>query len=99
MVVRPLVHAEGVVRDGDDLLLRRGDTFDDTFGMHKWSNVTISAYGNGDRPTVAVDTSAAYGLLILNGRNDRVVGVHLTAAHRDPSKPDFRLVDGKAAIA
>src|SRR5438270_5924603 len=30
--------AVAVVRNGDDLLLRRGDTFYDTFGNHKWSH-------------------------------------------------------------
>lgn len=86
------------VRDGDDLLLQRGDVFYDTLGGHKWSHVTIGAYGTGPRPTVSCDTTNSSAAIIANGTDVRFVGLHLTASHRDPSKIDFKPGNGNFGI-
>lgn len=96
---RSIRRAARIVRNGDDLLLRRGDTFHESIGNHKWRHVTVGAWGvSGDRPTVVCDTSNACAALILNGADVRFVSLHLVAAHRDPSQSDFKLVNGQFGI-
>ena len=95
---KTISRAVGAVHDGDDLLLKRGDIFHESFGNHRWSHVTIGAYGTGPRPLVLSDTKTQSCLVNLNGQNLRVVGLHLSAWHRDPSQPDFKLVEGQFGI-
>lgn len=88
-----------VLKNGDDLLLKRGDTFNESIGNHKWQHITIGAWGReGERPKIVCDTSNSCGALVLNGGDVRFVGLHLVAAHRDPSQPDFKLVGGQFGI-
>jgi hypothetical protein len=90
--------ARGValLRDGvgDRLLLRCGDTFRESFGAWTKSGhspdqpLVIGSYGDGPRPRVVSPGSA---LSILSGQvhDLMIVGLHLTAAGRDPSQIDF----------
>jgi hypothetical protein len=94
--VETLAKAITLLRDnaGDRLLLRRGDTFAESFGGWTKSGrspdqpLLISAYGDGPRPRVA---SAATAFSVLTGElhDIALVGLHLTAARRDPASPDF----------
>jgi len=86
------------VGPGTDLLLKRGDVFYDTFGSHTWSNLTVGAYGTGDRPLVLCETTRDSALVLFNSHDLRIVDLHLAALHRDPSKSDFRLVAGQHGI-
>lgn len=96
---RSIARGLKVLRSGDDLLLKRGDTFNESFGNGKWQHVTFGAWGTaGDRPMVVADTAHACGALVLNGGDVRFVGLHFVAAHRDPSRPDFKLVTGQFGI-
>jgi hypothetical protein len=96
---RSIARGLQLVRNGDDLLLKRGDTFNESIGNHKWQHVTIGAWGrDGDRPKIVADTRNACGALVLNGSDVRFVGLHLVAAHRDPTQSDFKLVTGQYGI-
>jgi hypothetical protein len=95
---KTLGHAVRYVHDGDDLLLKRSDTFTGSFGNQHWSHVTLGAYGVGDRPLVLTDTTNQSCIVNFNSQNFRVVGLHLCALHRDPSRPDFKLVEGNFGI-
>jgi hypothetical protein len=79
---------------GDRLLLRAGDTFHESFGAWTKSGrspeqpLVISTYGDGPRPRVVC---AGSGFSVLTGEvhDVAIVGLHLAAAGRDPSLPDF----------
>jgi hypothetical protein len=83
---------------GDQLLLKRGDTFYETFGY--WAKggasaaepMVIGAYGDGDRPVVATGTASALALGSSSGKviNHIVVqGIRFYAHQRDPANPAF----------
>ena len=96
---RTIARGLKVLKNGDDLLLKRGDVFNESIGNHKWQHVTVGSWGReGDRPIIVPDTSNSCGALILNGSDVRFVGLHFVAAHRDPSQPDFKLVTGQYGI-
>jgi hypothetical protein len=94
--VDTLARGVALLRDGfsDRLLLRRGDVFRESFGAWTKSGrspdqpLIISAYGDGPRPRVVSPGSA---LSVLSGEvhDLMIVGLHLAAAGRDPSQPDF----------
>ena len=86
------------LKAGDDLLLKRGDVFYENFGNTRLNHNTITAYGVGDRPAVYSDTTSLSCIVVLNGQNLRFVGLHLAAAHRDPTQSDFKLVEGQYGI-
>lgn len=50
--VRSIAKAKSLLRNGDQLLLKRGDAWRESLGGWNWSSTTISAYGVGNRPQV-----------------------------------------------
>ena len=94
--VESLARAVSLLRDnvGDRLLLRAGDTFRESFGGWTKSGrspaqpLLIGAYGQGPRPRVA-STGSALSILSAAVHDLALVGLHLTAAGRDPAAPDF----------
>ena len=94
--VETIARGVSLLRDnaGDRLLLKAGDTFHESFGGWTKSGrspdqpLVVSAYGDGPRPRVV---SATSGFSVLSGELHDValVGLHLTAAGRDPASPDF----------
>jgi hypothetical protein len=95
---KTIAHALKTFKAGDDLLLKRGDVFYENFGNVRLSHNTLGAYGVGERPTVYADTTTLACITVLNSQNLRFVGLHLSALHRDPSKPDFKVVEGQYGI-
>ena len=98
--VRTITKAGSLMRDGsaDEMLLRRGDTWHETFGL--WSKsgrsatepMVIGAYGSGPRPVVASGTAVAFN----TGRSSHprvdhlaIMGIRFWADARDPSSPTF----------
>src|SRR4051812_31396451 len=67
--VRSLAQASSLARNasGDQILLKRGDTWYESFGMWIKSGrsadepMVIGAYGSGSRPTVASGSATAFG--------------------------------------
>jgi hypothetical protein len=94
--VESIAKALSLLRDntGDRLLLRRGDTFRESFGGWAKSGrspqqpLLITAYGDGPRPRV-VSPGSAFSVLSAEPHDLALVGLHLTAAGRDPASPDF----------
>ena len=94
--VESIAKGISLLRDGagDRLLLRCGDTFAGSFGGWTKSGrspdqpLLISSYGDGPRPRIV---SAGSGLSILSAdvHDLWLVGLHLTAALRDPAAPHF----------
>jgi hypothetical protein len=98
--IRTIAKAGSLMRDGsaDEMLLRRGDTWHETFGL--WSKsgrsatepMVIGAYGSGPRPVVASGTAVAFN----TGRSSHprvdhlaILGIRFWADARDPSSPTF----------
>lgn len=94
--VESLARGVSLLRDGsgDRLLLKSGDTFRESFGGWTKSGrspdqpLLISSYGDGPRPRV-VSPGSAFSVLSGDLHDIALVGLHLTAAGRDPSAPDF----------
>src|SRR5687768_8358796 len=94
--VDTLARGISLLRDsaGDRLLLKPGDTFRESFGSWTKSGrspqqpLLISAYGDGPRPRV-VSATSALSVLSTDVHDLALVGLHLTAAGRDPTSPDF----------
>ena len=94
--VESIARGVSLLRDGagDRLLLRRGDTFRESFGGWTRSGCSpdhpllISAYGDGPRPLV-VSPGSAFSVLSAGLHDIALIGLHLTAAGRDPASPDF----------
>jgi len=95
---KTIAHGLQSLKAGDDLLLKRGDVFYENFGNTRLNHNTVGAYGVGDRPAVYSDTTNLSCIVVLNGQNLRFVGLHLAAAHRDPTRSDFKLVEGQYGI-
>lgn len=94
--VESLAKAISLLRDnaGDHLLLRCGDTFAESFGGWTRSGrspdhpLVISSYGDGPRPRV-VSAGSCFSVLSREIHDVFIIGLHLTAARRDPASPDF----------
>jgi len=94
--VDSLARGVALLRDGagDRLLLRCGDTFRESFGGWTKSGrspdqpLLIASYGDGQRPRV-VSPGTALNILSTEVHDLALVGLHLTAAGRDPALPDF----------
>lgn len=94
--VESLARGVSLLRDGagDRLLLKSGDTFRESFGGWTKSGrspdqpLLISSYGDGPRPRI-VSSGSAFNVLSADVHDLALVGLHLTAAGRDPSAPDF----------
>lgn len=94
--VESIARGVSLLRDGagDRLLLKSGDTFGESFGSWTKSGrspdqpLLISCYGVGPRPRV-VSSGSAFNLHSTEVHDLALVGLHLTAAGRDPSAPGF----------
>ncbi len=88
---------------GDQLLLKRGDTWHETFsgwnfnGESSGTPIVIGAYGTGNRPTVA--TGADNGL-VIGGQVDHLalLGIDFYSDARDPESPGFRSTADNVAM-
>jgi hypothetical protein len=85
-------------KSADRLLLRRGDRFDASHGTlgnlalsgrSAIEPIVIGAYGDGDRPCLAVSEPFLHCSFGPPRANLAIVGLHLTAAGRDPSVAGF----------
>ena len=96
--VKTIRRAQALLRDGqgDRLLLKCGDTFEEAFGNWNKSGASpdaplvIGSYGDGPRPRVVSDQTVfnLYGNAPL--LHDVVISnIHFRAAGRDPDAPDF----------
>ena len=98
--VKSLARAASLVRNrsGDQMLLRRGDTWRETLGMWTKSGrshdepLVIGAYGAGERPTLATGNRTA----LTTGRQSvprvdhlALVGVRFYADARDPASRTY----------
>jgi hypothetical protein len=80
---------------GDRLLLKRGDTFDETFGGWNKSGhspdapLVIGAYGDGPRPKIVASQSIfnIYRGPLLHDLT--ISNLHLISAGRNPDAPDY----------
>jgi hypothetical protein len=94
--VASLAKAVSLLRDntGDRLLLKAGDTFRESLGAWTRSGrspeqpLLITAYGDGPRPRI-VCAGSALGILKGEVHDLALVGLHLSAAGRDPASADF----------
>jgi len=93
--VKTLAKGVGLIRNGsaDQLLLKRGDTWRESFG--RWTKsgrsasepVLISAYGVGDRPLIRSGTDDGIGIGSASAKTINhlaIVGIHFWADGRDP---------------
>lgn len=98
--VRTLARAVALVRDdsADQILLKRGDAWAETFGVWTKSGrsrqepILIGAYGAGARPLIKAGVDD--GILIGASRAKSVehlaiVGIHFWADGRDPTVPGY----------
>lgn len=90
--VRTIKHAKSMMRDGkpDEMLLKRGDHFDESFGHWTMSGrssdepMLLGSYGKGDRPLL--NTGAIEGFATYDGHPiDNIVidGIHFEANKYD----------------
>ena len=98
--IKTIAKAKTLMRanTGDQLQLKRGDTFYESFGY--WAKggasadepMVIGAYGTGNRPVVATGTDMALAVGSSSGKvvNHLVVqGIKFYANKRDPTNPAF----------
>ncbi|QOV89119.1 Calx-beta domain-containing protein [Humisphaera borealis] len=86
---------------GDQLLLKRGDTFRESFGY--WdisgkdaSNPTlIGAYGSGNRPLVATGSKNGFNTAFAGVHDVAIIGLNFSAAGRGSAVPDGIISTGK----
>ncbi len=95
--IRTLRRAVALVRNNspDRILLRRGDTFEESFGNFNRSGrspeepLIIGSYGTGPRPKI-LSRETVFNLYGKGDLHDlAIVGLHLVAAGRDPGAVDF----------
>jgi hypothetical protein len=99
-----------VVRNGmgDQLLLRRGDTFAETAyfvwnksGLSTAYPALLAAYGTGPRPVIERFDDVGLSISPVTGPTVRylaVTGIHFRASKRDWNSPNFVSVQGRPAI-
>ena len=95
--VATIRRGQALMRDerGDRLLLKRGDTFNESFGNWNKSGhsperpLVIGAYGEGPRPKVVTGQGVfnIYRSPLLH--DVTIAGIHFIAANRDPDAPDY----------
>lgn len=95
--VATIRRGQALMRDerGDRLLLKRGDTFNESFGGWNKSGysperpLVIGAYGDGPRPKV-VARDGVFNIYRSPLLHDvTIAGIHFIAANRDPDAPDY----------
>ena len=98
--VKSLAKGVSLVRNNsaDQLLLKRGDAWRESFGDWKKSGrseqqpILISAYGGGNRPLIMSGTQNGMNIGSGSARSINhlaIVGVHFWADGRDPSTPGY----------
>ncbi len=98
--VRSLAQGVSLLRNGsaDQLLLKRGDTWHESFGFWKKSGrsasepMVIASYGSGDRPVIASGTSTALSVGSVSTKTIQhlsIMGLQFWADGRDPSTPGY----------
>jgi hypothetical protein len=107
--VRTLAKASSLVRNGsgDEMLLKRGDTWHESLGTWTKSGrsasepIVIGAYGTGARPTVA----SGSGRALVTGTNTyrtvnhlAIMGIHFYADARDPDSATYKTTSGDEGI-
>src|SRR5689334_11158411 len=107
--VKTLAKASSLVRNnsGDEMLLKRGDTWHESLGTWTKSGrsasepIVIGAYGNGARPTIA--SGSGRGLVTGSSTYKTVnhlaiMGVRFYADARDPDSPTYKTTSGDEGI-
>jgi hypothetical protein len=102
--VRSLSRAQRLMRSGagDQMLLKRGDTFREAFGFWSISGkdannpALIGTYGSGARPVVSSGREDALFMSWNGVSNLAVIGIHFSAAGRGSAMPDGITSTGKS---
>ena len=98
-----------LLRDGtgDQLLLRRGDTWHESLGMWRKSGrsasepLVVGAYGTGDRPLLMTGAGPGFSTGASSSPEvDHVdlIGLHFYANARDPASPSFRTTENVSGL-
>jgi hypothetical protein len=98
--VKTLAKAITLIRNNsaDQMLLKRGDTWKESFGYWKKSGrsadnpIVISAYGVGDRPLISTGDETAMTIGSVSAKNIKnldIIGLHFYADGRDPHHVGF----------
>ncbi|NPE27029.1 hypothetical protein HNV12_03440 [Methanococcoides sp. SA1] len=58
-----LAKLDSGLANGDTILLKRGDTWNGTRGLRIKYNLTVGAYGNGDKPHIKTTNADGYGAI------------------------------------
>jgi hypothetical protein len=102
--VRSIARAEKLLRSGtgDQLLLKRGDVWRETFGHWKLSGqsssqpIVIGAYGTGERPRLETGNNVAFTAWAASVHDLDIIGIELSAKGRGNSAmPDGIQVNGR----
>jgi len=91
--VKTLAKGESLLRNnsGDELLLKSGDSWSETFGTWKLSGasaqspIVIGSYGTGARPRILSGTLAGFLISNVAVNNLSVMGINFDASGRDPT--------------
>lgn len=79
--VRTIAKAKSMMRDGDQLYLRAGQSWNESFGQWDRSNTLIASYGSGAKPKINTRDN---GIWINQGgqRNVTLRGIHINGLYR-----------------
>jgi len=103
--VRSINRGEKLLRSGagDQLLLKRGDTFRESFGYWDVSGkdannpTVIGAYGSGNRPVIASGSKNGFNTSFGGVSNIAIIGLHFTASGRGGAVPDGIVSTGRSS--
>ena len=91
--IRTIDHAQQFISDGTEVLLHRGQTFDETTGLTiDATDFTLSAYGEGDRPMLnwlgPIDRASSFVNFAPAAHNASVAGItfHVSGHDGDTEK-------------
>lgn len=101
--VRSISRGESLMRSGagDQLLLKRGDTFHESFGYWGISGkdannpTLIGAYGSGSRPLISTGAKNGFNTSFGGLNNVAIIGLHFKASNRGSAVPDGIVSTGK----
>ena len=91
--VKSLARAKSILRNhsGDELLLKDGDSWSQTFGVWSMSGASaqtplvIGSYGSGARPTILSGTISGFLTVKVAVSNLAVMGINFISSSRDPA--------------
>jgi hypothetical protein len=95
--VQTLAAGKALLRDGhpDWMLLKRGDTWTETFGSWNLSGrstsepMVISTFGSStDRPLLKIGSNTGF-TAVVNVNHLALIGIHFYAHTRDPNSPEY----------